>query len=789
MKKIFLAIALLVVFQQINAQTEQVTINKAGSVNGIKNTYNPMGEGTVHLPVVSVNDEDTDAPSMLMNTTKSDKSALSCKRILKPGESVILKVENGTVTDDSTHITLSSNIENAIARVPKWLQNDLRFKLRQLNSSYRQQMITLLNGTPKKYLDEVAYQCTYLATEVLTNNGFNLATDWASFKSNAELIYKSADSLKYVRLKEYGDTNTGDWYTTTEYRIKQGSNYIWREADRYYYYMFIVMPKIYDEALLLRDFSNSTYRENRTWGYTWRNYLWYNPDPSHNYQRVNRTGNPAINSSGTRQTVTIDTVQRLGKLMQMPEYLWDERATMYFFNRNFSSSQGALDVLGNWASRLVPQDVTSASDTRPSQANQIAHKHVGNCHEDAITVVASARTSLIPCMHVSDLCDDHVWAAINDGGDDVWHHFEFFRGGLSANRPYYWGMTNMQKNGGYGWVSSYVYGKVPDGTLINLSKTYSEDTACSMTLKVRDKDNNPVDGARISIYSVCTQYSTTNPDTNLCGYVWTDADGEAHLDLGSGKKYLARAYHQKLGYYPTSGLTSLLIANGSAVPGRAYNKTLKYTRTASSKRDSINAAQNEYDASKSLEISVRASNITSDVKPTDAQGGTFYDRTGTPSKVSVYAVDANEIDKFRTRSNGSANAEYFFGQIHEGSAKIPVHSSGVTYIVLANNTNYNNCVELEYGADIVNGASFDNVIGLNDVETPEFRIYPNPTSGLINFSVNGGASSDLDVELYDLSGSLIKVHKLNGGSMDVSDLKAGIYVVKCAGMVQKIVKK
>lgn len=63
MRKIFLAIALLIGFQQINAQTEHVTIIKSGSGNDVKNTYNPMCETTVHLPVVSTNDEDITAPA------------------------------------------------------------------------------------------------------------------------------------------------------------------------------------------------------------------------------------------------------------------------------------------------------------------------------------------------------------------------------------------------------------------------------------------------------------------------------------------------------------------------------------------------------------------------------------------------------------------------------------------------------------------------------------------------------------------------------------------------------
>ncbi|MBR4803489.1 MAG: hypothetical protein IK032_02475, partial [Bacteroidales bacterium] len=469
---------------------------------------------------LAIPDDNTPAyqsPNIGKPFTKS--ATIDRKRMLAPGESVIIAVENDTVVDDSTHIQLSSMVENAIAKVPKWMQYDLRFKFRRITSTYITRMVQLINSTPKKYLDEVAFQLTYLPAEVLTHSAFNQASDWEYLVRNAEMIYLHADSLKYVRLKEYGDTNTNDWYTTTEYKIKQGSNYIWREVDRYYYYMFIVMPKLYDEALVVRDITS--YTEQRTWGYFWRDFLWNNPSSSNNYKNVYMCGYPAINSGGTRDSVCIDTIQRLGELMQMPEYLWDETPRILFFNRNFAASQSALDVLGNWCSRCIPWDVTSNSQLRPSQPNQIATQHIGNCHEDAILVTSAARTSLIPCMHISDNCDDHVWAAIHDGGDSVWHHYEFFRGGLSAGWPYYWGMTNMQANGGYGWASSFVHGEVPDGNLINVSKTYSKDTAaCRLKITIKGRDGKPVDGARVNLYSTNYQHGST-PYILSAGYVWT----------------------------------------------------------------------------------------------------------------------------------------------------------------------------------------------------------------------------------------------------------------------------
>ena len=718
--------------------------------------------------------------------TKS--ATMDRKRMLAPGQSVILAVENGTVTDDSTQIQLSSLIESAIARVPEWMQYDLRFKFRRMTSTYQTRMMQMINNTPKQYLDEVAFQLTYLPAEVLTHSAFNQAADWNYLVTNAELIYAHADSLKYVRIKEYGDTNTNNWYTTTEYKIKQGSNYIWREVDRYYYYMFIVMPKLYDEALVVRDITS--YTDQRTWGYFWRDFLWNNPDTTHNYKNVNMCGYPAINSSGARDSVCIDTIHRLGQLMQMPEYLWDEYEGTWLFNRGYSSSQSALNVLGNWCSRCIPWDVTSSSQMRSSQPNQIAINHFGNCHEDAILVTSAARTALIPCMHISDNCDDHVWAAIHDGGDDVWHHFEFFRGGLSDNKPYYWGMTNMVADGGYGWKSSFVHGEVPDANYINVSKTYSDDTAaCRLKITIKGRDGKPVDGARVNLYSTNYQHGST-PYILSAGYVWTDANGEVDLVVGTGNKYYMKVYHPKFGSFPsTSGQVYVIYATLNTAAGRTYAKTYTFDTTLTPHRNDVTYDQTQYSATQSLSLVAKAANVTTGQRTVDAQGGRFFERTNTLGSVSIYVVDENNINKFKT-GDMTANAEYYFGNLREGQFDVPLHSTGKTYVVLTNNNNFTNYVELNYGYELKEGAQFD-FIGLQSAEEAEFTVYPNPASDKIVVNVGHKNNANAQVEVVDMSGRTVARQNVTEGTaeINISDLQKGVYIVKYEGSVRKIVKK
>ncbi len=789
MKKLTLTIALLLGAFGVSAQ-QKVVVSKPvgeGELPGICRPAASPVTGVVALP----SDETPVCQYPNIGRKTSDKSAtMDRKRLLAPGESVILSVEGNVITDDSTNITLSRNIETAIARVPEWMRYDLRNKFRRMTSTYQTRMVQLINSTSKKYLDEVAYQLTYLPAEVLTHSAFNQANDWNTLVANAKMIYTTADSLKYVRLKEYGDTATGDWHTTTEYKIKQGSSYIWREVDRYYYYMFIVMPKLYDEALEVRDITS--YTEQRTWGYFWRDFLWNNPSAAHNYKNVNMKGYPAINSSGQRDSVFIDTIQRLGELMQMPEYLWDETPSIWFFNRNFSPSQSALDVLGNWCSRCIPWDITLTSQLRPSQPNQIACQHIGNCHEDAILVTSAARTCLIPCMHVSDNCDDHVWAAIHDGGDDVWHHYEFFRGGLSSGRGYYWGMTNMQTNGGYSWESSYVHGEVPDGSLLNVSKTYSKDTAaCRLRIVVKDPSGKPVDGVRIELYSTNYQYSSTNPSILSAGYVWTNANGIVDMTVGTRNKYYIKVYHPKFGSFPTtSGQVYQVCAVANSAPGRTYNYTFRFPSAASEQRNSITSSQNRYNASRSLSIVAKADNVTTGVRPTDCQGGRFFQRTDTPGNVSVYVVDKTNVDKFKS-GDMTANAEYYFGTLTDGVVNVPLPEESDYYVVLTNNNNYTNYVELNYGFEIVQGADFDNANGLQDAQQTRFTVYPNPASDKLVVSIDGKNCGNAEVELLDMTGKTVAKQVVANGTseINISHLQKGVYMVKCAGSVKKIVKR
>lgn len=794
MKKIlFISITLLFfgnLFSQEN--TERIVLNKAFAdeqASGVRlNNFEQITP--IALPYSNVQHQS------IIGLGAPTKTEMNTKRILAPGESIILRVEGNTIMEDTAHlgITFSTAIENAIQRCPKWLQYDLRFKFKVVtNTNTRNKMVAIINAAPKQYLDEVAFVVAHLSEEALTYS--RLPEDWSYLIDNAHMIYTHADSLQYVSLVEYGDTTSGDWYTTTTYRIKQGSNYIWREIDKSYYYNYIVMPKVQQEYVAVTD-NISSISGYRTWGYFWRDYLWNDYSNAVNatdtadrsYHNVDTWGYVAINAAGDRDTVRIDTIPRLGQIMQMPTYLWNENPSIFFFNRDFTTTQSALDVLGNWASRCVAQDVTSESDYRPSEPNHIAWKHVGNCHEDAILLVAAARTALIPCIHVADMCDDHVWTNIHDGGDSIWHHYEFFRGGCSAGRPYYWGMTNMQEDGGYGWKSSLVQGFSPDGHLINLSETYSNSTPCTINLTVTDPDGYVVDGAKVNLYSANTQYGTAY--VMSAGYAWTNAQGFVSLKVGNGKKYYMRISHPKFGSYPTTSgqVYNLITSNASA--GHTYNINYSFPDPASSARHDITSDQEQFAANKSLRIALDARNITTATNPYDVQSSTFYENTGTLAGLSAYVVNESDLDNFRN-GNRTAHVEYEFGVLATGAFNIPIHQDSPTYVVLSNNYNYINYVEASFGTEIVDGAVFPTDIASyeNGAES-YFETYPNPTSTQLFYTLSDNLTST-PICIYDLTGRMLKQMKATGnnGDIDIQDLAPGIYIAKVGDKCSKFIKE
>lgn len=78
-------------------------------------------------------------------------------------------------------------------------------------------------------------------------------------------------------------------------------------------------------------------------------------------------------------------------------------------------------------------------------------------------------------------------------------------------------------------------------------------------------------------------------------------------------------------------------------------------------------------------------------------------------------------------------------------------------------------------------------VGIGQVEASRVRVYPNPTSSVIRITTGTEQGT---AELYDLTGRRLIEAQLTGGraTMDLSSLGAGVYVLRVAGEVHRVVK-
>ena len=67
------------------------------------------------------------------------------------------------------------------------------------------------------------------------------------------------------------------------------------------------------------------------------------------------------------------------------------------------------------------------------------------------------------------------------------------------------------------------------------------------------------------------------------------------------------------------------------------------------------------------------------------------------------------------------------------------------------------------------------VTAVKDVAINSINLFPNPTTGIVQFDVNIPVNS---YEIYDLNGKLVQQDQVQSNSMNVADLKSGFYIIK-----------
>jgi hypothetical protein len=404
-------------------------------------------------------------------------------------------------TDD-----LDDTCWQAINRAPRWLRNDLYDQLTHITYLYfRDRMAQLILNTPDPYVDEIAFSVAHLSRQLV---GSGIVPEDLLLE-NVHSIYEADAYLDYVWLCDYGNSNDDDYWTTARYRVKTADgDTIEVEMDRYYYYWFILHPRISDEYPLYIDPNSGQYQPPPT-GKFWRDYLFNHAD----------TGYPVLREA-----------------MANCQVLWSN-----MFN-NGTPANGAVGLVTQWINDVMNW---GAGTERPIQPIRIYHLHCGNCGEYSDITAAAGRTCLIPTAGTIAFTNDHTW---NEFWDGHWYNWEPVNNYVNDSLAYE----------GWGHEFPAVINYLGDGAVQTVTERYCSGTA-DLNITITDAFGTLVDGVKITLVS---QYIGGGLDT--CTWAFTNSDGFATVKIGENRDIYLRL-SSAVGNYPaTPGQVVLVVDNAQA---------------------------------------------------------------------------------------------------------------------------------------------------------------------------------------------------------------------------------
>ncbi len=406
---------------------------------------------------------------------------------------------------------LTAKAEQAIARAPRWLRDALADNLRRLAApALQDRFAQLILDETDPYVDEVAFCVAHLPVQVLTSGSF----DPSLLPLNARLIYQYDQSLDYVQIVDTGTSADEDYFTTARYTVADTAGAISTiELPRDMYYWYVVQPKLSDEIPAFIDPSTGSPAPPPA-GRFWREFLW----------SANDAGYPLLK----------DKLQGIGAA-------WQARVN------EDSARNGAIGMVSRWVKTVMQ---FGAGAERPIQPVRIYRLHKGNCGEWADISDAAARTALIPCTNSDAPGDDHTW---NEFWFGRWIHWEPTNVFLDSPRSY--------EN--WGWVLGAVDNWRGDSWYDRATARYTP--SCTLRVHVGDAADHPVDGARVTI---AAHFRARDSSAIMIStFAYTDANGDALLSLGDGKKIYLRV-DGSAGSVPSQQNQVIQVIDNSAANGQ-----------------------------------------------------------------------------------------------------------------------------------------------------------------------------------------------------------------------------
>ena len=267
--------------------------------------------------------------------------------------------------------------------------------------------------------------------------------------------------------------------------------------------------------------------------------------------------------------------------------------------------------------------------------------------------------------------------------------------------------------------------------------------------------------------------------------LWAKSEGGTGYDLGTG--------------VCTDASGNVIITGLFSSPTIAFGTTM-LTNTNNNTFDFFIV---KYDTSGNVLWAKSAGGAGSDVSKgvcTDASGNVII--TGYFDSPTIFfgfrtttLINANEFsDIFIVKYDASGNvlwAKSAGGAGSDLSSGVCTNASGNIFITgyFGNpNINFGTTTLTNAGASDIFIAKLGGITGINDIKNSNIKIYPNPTNDIIN--IEGlNKNENNTIQIFDVQGKLVITKTINEkGTIDLSELNKGIYVIKIGEVAQRIVK-
>lgn len=610
-------------------------------------------------------------------------------KLLTPGEKCYVTLQSATnyLNPILPPDNLTDDAETAVTIAPNWLKSDLRDNFRRLDEDNQNLYADIIINAQSPYIDEICFEIAHIAPQTLSSS-----MDTQVLIENVEYLYMMDIFFDYVDIIDYaGD----DYYSTTAYQVEEEGITQEIEIPREIYYWYIVHPKLHKEIPNYIN-PNTGYPADPPTGVFWRDFLMNYTD----------TGYPILRTC-------LDTCQVFWKCQQN------------------TVDNGAVGALTQWV-----QDVmTFQSNPHHDQPVRIYRQHIGTCSVHSYLTSAAARAALIPTTVNVMYSDNHK---INEFYERRWIAWE------PVN-------TYIDNPGGYenwGWNIASAFNWRGDSYIWDTTEKYTE--VCTLNVNVTDSDGNPVDGARIKIYSSpCTGWGATAG--------WTGFNGNKQFLLGDNRTYTAQVT-SSIGNYPASGMETVITNSGAGI---YYNWNVTLTGTMPS-----------------LDISSASppANPTDDFRmvmgyelPKEILYGTNFDdynefsKSSSPGHIDFFICDEDNFNEYIADQSFEA---FEINQNNSGNLiDFVLPSSDSWYAVFSNEEKLITTQELHVNIELYQNIPSD----IPDEELNElytgitlYQNYPNPfnPTTTITFNLTAADAKDAKLVIYNIKGQKIKTFQI-----------------------------